>query len=137
MFFPLICNCWCNYLNNVKITQCLNYGKPLVLTFSLNHECCFKLYDSMLNQVRELSFHWAVERERFTECLITIEWNRKEIPFYALRSKLKLPNSSNPVKRSNNMVTSEQQKHNGMIWIPNGSYALTALSAVVLNGRIQ
>ena len=66
-----------------------------------------------------------------------LDRNRKGIPCYALRGKLKLPNSSNPVERSNNMVTSKRQKHNGMSWSPNGSYALTALSAVVLNGRIQ
>ena len=66
-----------------------------------------------------------------------LERNRKGIPCYALRSKLKLPNSSNPVERSNNLVTSKRQKHNGMSWSKNGSYGLTALNAVVINGGVQ
>ena len=50
-----------------------------------------------------------------------------------MRRKLKLPNSSNPVERCNNLVTARRQKHHGMSWSKNGSYALTALSAVTLN----
>lgn len=62
-----------------------------------------------------------------------LERNRKWIPCYAMRSKLKLPNSSNPVERCNNLVTTRRQKHHGMSWSENGSYALTALSAVTIN----
>ena len=62
-----------------------------------------------------------------------LDRNRKWIPCYAMRSKLKLPNSSNPVERCNNLVTARRQKHHGMSWSENGSYALTALSAVTLN----
>lgn len=39
-----------------------------------------------------------------------LERNRKWIPCYAMRSKLKLPNSSNPVERCNNLVTANRQK---------------------------
>jgi hypothetical protein len=45
--------------------------------------------------------------------------------------------SSNPVERSNNLVTARRQKHNGMSWSKAGSHALTALNAVVLNGGVQ
>ena len=62
-----------------------------------------------------------------------LERNRKWIPCYAMRSKLKLPNSSNPVERCNNLVTARRQKHHGMSWSKNGSYALTALNAVTIN----
>ena len=62
-----------------------------------------------------------------------LERNRKRIPCYAMRSKLKLPNSSNPVERCNNLVTAKRQKHHGMSWSENGSYALTALNAVISN----
>jgi hypothetical protein len=62
-----------------------------------------------------------------------LDRNRKWIPCYAMRSKLKLPNSSNPVERCNNLVTARRQKHHGMSWSENGSYALTALSAVTIN----
>jgi hypothetical protein len=63
-----------------------------------------------------------------------LERNRQRIPCYALRCQLGLPNSSNPVERTNNLVTSSRQKHNGMSWSKAGSHALTALSTVVLNG---
>ena len=66
-----------------------------------------------------------------------LERNRKGIPCYAMRSKLKLPNSSNPVERCNNLVTAKRQKHQGMSWSENGSYALTALNAVTANKATQ
>ncbi len=66
-----------------------------------------------------------------------LERNRSNIPCYALRRQLGLPNSSNPIERANNLVTSNRQKHHGMSWSKEGSYALTALSAVVLNGATR
>jgi hypothetical protein len=65
------------------------------------------------------------------------ERNRKGIPCYALRRELKLPNSSNPVERTNNLVTSQRQKKSGMSWSQPGSLAMTALTAVTLNGQTQ
>jgi hypothetical protein len=63
-----------------------------------------------------------------------LERNRPWLPCYAWRRQLGLPNSSNPVERANNWVTANRQKHPGMSWSKAGSQALTALSAVVLNG---
>jgi hypothetical protein len=68
---------------------------------------------------------------------VYLERNRKWIPCYAMRSKLKLPNSSNPVERCNNLVTAKRQKHQGMSWSENGSYALTALNAITANNATQ
>ena len=45
---------------------------------------------------------------------------------YAMRSKLGLPNSSNPAERCNNLVTARRQKHHGMSGSEKGSYALTS-----------
>jgi hypothetical protein len=59
--------------------------------------------------------------------------NRKSMPCYAMRAKLGLPNSSNPVERSNNLVTATRQKHHGMSWSEDGSYALTSLNALTVN----
>ena len=58
------------------------------------------------------------------------------MPCYALRRQLGLPNSSNPVERSNNLVTATRQKKKGMSWSIEGSQALTALKAVVCNGHV-
>ena len=66
-----------------------------------------------------------------------LERNRKWIPCYAMRSKLGLPNSSNPAERCNNLVTAKRQKHHGMSGSEKGSYALTSLAAVTLNGATR
>ena len=62
-----------------------------------------------------------------------LERNRKSMPCYAMRAKLNLTNSSNPVERSNNLVTAKRQKHQGMSWSDDGSYALTSLNALTVN----
>jgi len=65
-----------------------------------------------------------------------LERNRKSMPCYAMRAKLNLPNSSNPVERSNNLVTAKRQKHQGMSWSEDGSYALTSLNALTVNNAV-
>ncbi len=65
-----------------------------------------------------------------------LERNRKSMPCYAMRAKLNLANSSNPVERSNNLVTAKRQKHHGMSWSEDGSYALTALNALSTNNAV-
>jgi hypothetical protein len=71
------------------------------------------------------------------EKLLTyLERNRDYIGCYALRRQLGLRNSSNRVERSNYLVTAERQKKNAMSWSAEGSYALTALRAVVCNGFV-
>ena len=55
------------------------------------------------------------------------------ITCYALRAKLDLRNSSNPVEKANDLLIAQRQKHNGMAWSPNGSGALAALQMIHLN----
>ncbi len=55
------------------------------------------------------------------------------ITCYALRAKLGLRNSSNPVEKANDLIVAGRQKHNGMAWSPNGSGALAALQMIYLN----
>ncbi len=55
------------------------------------------------------------------------------ITCYALRSKLGLRNSSNPVEKANDLIVARRQKHNGMAWSANGSGALAALQMIYLN----
>ena len=76
----------------------------------------------------ELKNHKPIER-----LIGYLERNRNAMPCYALRRQLRLPNSSNPVERSNNLVTARRQKHNGMSWSKAGSHALTALNVGVFN----
>ena len=55
------------------------------------------------------------------------------ITCYALRAKLGLRNSSNPVEKANDLIVAQRQKHNGMAWSPHGSGALAALQMICLN----
>jgi len=49
--------------------------------------------------------------------------NQACIPCYALRKKLGLRISSNPVEKANDLVVSNRQKHNGMSWSADGQPA--------------
>ena len=59
------------------------------------------------------------------------------IPCYAVRKRLGLRNSSNLGEKTNDLLVSARQKHNGMSWSPSGSVALAALTALVRNNEHQ
>lgn len=59
------------------------------------------------------------------------------ITCYALRAKLSLRNSSNPVEKANDLVVAQRKKHNGMAWSPDGSGALAALQMIYLNDQAK
>lgn len=61
---------------------------------------------------------------------------RKEssITCYAVRAKLGLRNSSNPVEKENDILVAQRQKHNGMSWSKHGSSALAAIEMIYQNG---
>jgi hypothetical protein len=62
-----------------------------------------------------------------------IDRNRDCIPCYALRKKLGLRVSSNPIEKANDLVVSNRQKHNGMSWSADGSTSLATLTSVRRN----
>ncbi len=97
----------------------------------------FGLVDQAMDYLHHLPATQIKNAKAVKRLLGYLERNHQAIPCYALRSQLKLPNSSSPVERSNNLVTSRRQKHNGMSWSKHGSYALTALNAVVVNDGVQ
>ena len=66
-----------------------------------------------------------------------LERNRPHIPCYAVRSKLRLRCSSNPVEKQNDVVVAYRQKNNGMGWSEDGSHALSTLAAVRRNGEVD
>jgi len=61
------------------------------------------------------------------------ERNRSYIPCYALRQKLGIRVSSNLGEKSNDLVVSSRQKHNGMSWSTSGSTSLASVTTVHLN----
>lgn len=97
----------------------------------------FGLIDKASDYLREIPDSDLKNAGSIEKLLGYLERNHSFLPCYALRSKLELPNSSNPVERTNNLVTSRRQKHNGMSRSKEGSHALTALTAVAVNDAIQ
>ena len=61
------------------------------------------------------------------------ERNRDFIPCYSVRKRLGLRNSSNIGEKSNDLLVSDRQKHNGMSWSKQGSASLAAITALVRN----
>jgi hypothetical protein len=59
--------------------------------------------------------------------------NRDCLPCYALRKKLGLRISSNPVEKANDLQVSERQKQNGMSWSADGSTSLATVTALRCN----
>ncbi|HBI59961.1 MAG TPA: hypothetical protein DDY31_01910, partial [Lachnospiraceae bacterium] len=63
-----------------------------------------------------------------------LERKKEMIKCYAVRAKLGLRNSSNPVEKENDILVAQRQKHNGMSWSKNGSGSLAAIKMVFQNG---
>jgi hypothetical protein len=61
---------------------------------------------------------------------------RNHVPCYALRKRLGLRNSSNRGEKANDLIVSSRQKHNGMSWSDDGSFAFASVSAASFNGEI-
>jgi hypothetical protein len=61
--------------------------------------------------------------------------NSSFIPCYALRQKLGLRVSSNPVEKANDLLVSNRQKHNGMSWSTSGSNSLATLTSLRRNSE--
>ncbi len=97
----------------------------------------FGLLDRAQDYLRAIAAAELKDTATMARLIGYLERNRSHIPCYALRRQLGLPNSSNAVERANNLVTAKRQKHHGMSWSTEGSHALTALSAVVLNGATR
>jgi len=97
----------------------------------------YGLVSQAIEYVRAIPEGDVKSRANLDRLIGYFERNRFSIPCYALRRRLGLPNSSNPVERMNNLVTADRQKNNGMSWSQDGSLALAALTVVVLNGHTQ
>ena len=61
---------------------------------------------------------------------------REYIPNYALRKELGLRNSSNLGEKSNDLIVSSRQKHNGMSWSDDGSHSFASVAAASCNDQI-
>src|SRR5437879_4643103 len=84
----------------------------------------------VLTDLKEDAIKNATQRDNLINYLSR---NQDCIPCYALRKKLGLRVSSNPVEKANDVLVSNRQKHNGMSWSPDGSTSLATLTALRRN----
>ncbi len=86
----------------------------------------------VLTDLKEDAIKNATQRDNLINYLSR---NQDCIPCYALRKKLGLRVSSNPVEKANDVLVSNRQKHNGMSWSPDGSTSLATLTALRRNSE--
>jgi hypothetical protein len=60
-----------------------------------------------------------------------------QIPVYAVRQQLGLPNSSDAVEKANDRLVSTRQKGKGMSWSQDGSSALAMIRMTTRNGQAR
>src|SRR6266480_3664712 len=87
---------------------------------------------NVLSDLKEDTIKSTTERDNLIKYL---HRNQACIPCYALRKKLGLRISSNPVEKANDLLVSNRQKHNGMSWSADGSTSLATLTSVRRNGE--
>ena len=88
-----------------------------------------------IHYLREIDPSWIKNKEALEKMIGYLERHRGYIPAYAVRKELGLCNSSNRGEKSNDLVVSKRQKHNGMSWSKSGSVALASLTGVARNGE--
>jgi hypothetical protein len=89
--------------------------------------------DAAVAYLRQVDPKYVKSPDALERLVGYFERNRRCIPCYAARKKLGLRNSSNRGEKSNDLVVSARQKHNGMSWSQDGSSALSTLRALVCN----
>lgn len=88
----------------------------------------------LLKEIEDESIKSKTDMEKLIDYL---KRNRPYIPCYALRKLLGLRNSSNIGEKTNDLVVSDRQKHNGMSWSKPGSVALASISSLKRNREIR
>jgi hypothetical protein len=91
--------------------------------------------DQAIKLLQELSQESIKNQKELRNLMNYLERNRSCIPCYALRNKLGLRTSSNPVEKANDLLVSQRQKQNGMSWSAHGSTSLATLAALCRNSQ--
>lgn len=89
--------------------------------------------DGAAAYLRSLTQSYIKNQKCLEEVNACLERKRAGITCYAVRKKLGLRNSSNPVEKANDLLVARRQKHNGMSWTPHGSGALAAIEMLYEN----
>jgi len=89
--------------------------------------------DSAVNYLRQLDPNVVKNKENIKLLIQYFDRNWSSIPCYALRKALGLKVSSNAVEKSNDLIVSDRQKHNGTSWSKDGSVSLATVTTLHLN----
>ena len=92
-------------------------------------------FERAIQLLREVSQESIKNYKELRNLINYLERNSSCIPCYALRNKLGLRTSSNPVEKANDLLVSHRQKQNGMSWSPDGSTSLATLTALCRNAE--
>jgi hypothetical protein len=91
--------------------------------------------DLAISYLRALDHDWIKNADQIEKLIGYFERNRPFLCCYALRQKLGLRISSNPVEKANDLLVSDRQKHNGMSWSSSGSCSLATVTCLRLNAE--
>jgi len=95
------------------------------------------LVDDAKKEIENIDPKWVKSQKALDQLSGYFERNRDHIPCYALRKELGLRNSSNHVEKMNDLILAERQKHNGMSWSQDGSFALAVITSLKLNQEYE
>ena len=92
--------------------------------------------DGAIKLLRNINPNYVKNTEEIDKLIGYFERCRDYIPNYALRKELGLRNSSNLGEKSNDLIVSSRQKHNGMSWSDDGSHAFASVAAASCNKQL-
>lgn len=91
--------------------------------------------DRAIDYLRSLDPGDVKDTDQIEKLIAYFSRNLSFIPCYALRQRLGLRVSSNPVEKANDLLVSNRQKHQGMSWSADGSSSLATLTCLRRNGE--
>ena len=114
-------------MNGRKLrNEILNKLKPLLW---------YGLTDKAIDLLLEIPEQNIKNPKALEKLLAYLERNKPYIPCYAARKELGLCNSSAIGEKTNDLIVSDRQKHNGMSWTKKGTAALAAITALKQNNE--
>lgn len=89
--------------------------------------------DGAIQYLKELPSKWIKTDTKRQELVNYLQRKEPIVACYAVRARLGLRISSNPVEKANDLTVAKRQKHQGMSWSYHGSWHFAALTALYLN----
>lgn len=93
----------------------------------------YGMVDKVKRYLKSVDENLIKDRYQLEVLINYIERNREYIPCYGVRKNLGLRNSSNIGEKTNDLIVSNRQKHNGMSWSKDGSISLACVAMIERN----